>query len=267
MSSFDPGWLALREPVDHAARNPDLTTAFARAVPSRAQIIDLGCGTGANIRYLAPRLGGHQSWLGLDHDHDVLMAADDLLGRWPGGKDLQIKLERRDLSDLEKALGREEGDAITASALLDLVSQDWIKKLAARIGRRRTPALFALTFDGWIDWEPDRGDEDEEIASRFAQHLRQDKGFGPALGAEASEILAEELRRQRMKVTLEPSDWELGPREQPLLATFLEGIIAAVGEVKSDKTLDAWATARRLQVEEGGLAATVGHQDLLALPR
>jgi SAM-dependent methyltransferase len=267
MSAFDPSWLALREPIDHAARNPDLTTAFARAVPSRAKIVDLGCGTGANIRYLAPRLGGHQSWLGLDSDHEVLMAADEALGRWPGGTDLQIKLERRDLSDLDSALGREEGDAFTASALLDLASEGWLKKLANRIGRRRLPALFALTFDGWIDWQPDRGEEDEEIAARFAQHMRRDKGFGPALGAEASEVLAEELKRQRMKVTLEPSDWELGTREKGLLSAFLEGVIAAAAEVESDQMLEAWASARRLELDGGGLGATVGHQDLLAVPR
>lgn len=267
MSDFDPTWLGLREPVDHGARNPELTTAFARAVPSRATVVDLACGTGSNIRYLAPRLGGHQSWLGVDRDHELLMAADEALGTWPGGRDVNIRLERRDLADLDTGLGRDEGDAITASAFLDLVSHKWIKALATRIGKRRTPALFALSFDGWIEWEPDRGDEDEEIAARFAKHQRTDKGFGPALGSEASEVLAEELKRQRMNVSLEASDWQLGPRTSKLLAAFLDTVARAASEVKNDATIKAWASARRLELEQGELSATVGHQDLLALAR
>ncbi|HEY5033165.1 MAG TPA: SAM-dependent methyltransferase, partial [Actinomycetes bacterium] len=52
------GWLALREPADAAARAADLVERLARQLPAtgRRVIHDLGCGTGAMGRWLAPLL-------------------------------------------------------------------------------------------------------------------------------------------------------------------------------------------------------------------
>lgn len=83
-ASFSADWLQLREPFDAAARDgaaPRLALDARLAAwrpPDQAPLraIDLACGTGANLRWLAPRLGGAQQWLVVDHD-----AA--LLRRWP----------------------------------------------------------------------------------------------------------------------------------------------------------------------------------------
>jgi hypothetical protein len=59
MSGFSAEWLALREPVDAASRNPELIAAD-RLATARARflsVLDLGSGTGANFRFLAPLLG------------------------------------------------------------------------------------------------------------------------------------------------------------------------------------------------------------------
>ena len=69
MSSFSPQWLALREPLDARSRAVGLATAL-RAV----EIIDLGAGTGAHLRYAAPLLAGVQHWLLVEHD-PLLLAA------------------------------------------------------------------------------------------------------------------------------------------------------------------------------------------------
>ena len=76
-----PSWLALREPVDAAARARDLAEALERALPAGGPrvIHDLGCGTGAMGRWLAPLLAGPQHWVVHDRDADLLaLAATDV---------------------------------------------------------------------------------------------------------------------------------------------------------------------------------------------
>src|SRR5438045_3051507 len=51
-------WLTLREPFDAAARSEVLARSVAAMVPADrpVRIVDLGTGSGSNIRYLAPFL-------------------------------------------------------------------------------------------------------------------------------------------------------------------------------------------------------------------
>jgi SAM-dependent methyltransferase len=82
LSRFAPDWLALREPYDRAARSGTLAGRFAGALGPAPRVIDLGCGTGANLRYLAPKLAPPQHWLCLDRDRDLLARAEARLGPW-----------------------------------------------------------------------------------------------------------------------------------------------------------------------------------------
>jgi hypothetical protein len=124
---------------------------------------------------------------------------------------------------------------------------------------------MALSFDGRLAFQPP-APEDEEILRRFLAHQRRDKGFGPALGADAAAYLAERLAARGCAVHLETSDWQLGAPDRPLLWATLEGIVHAVREVSSDGRLRRWAAQRRAQLAGGDLRLTVGHVDLLALP-
>ena len=104
------------------------------------------------------------------------------------------------------------------------------------------------------------------VRDRFLAHQRTDKGFGPALGPDAASISPSGSRRAGHKVTIESSDWQLGPADRALLEAMLEGVIAAAA--RSGRT-GAWWTGpqqRRLQLARGELGLTVGHVDLLALP-
>ena len=70
MSAFSPEWLALREGADARARDASLAgTLLATRPPGQPlRVVDLGSGSGANLRYLAPRLGHGQHWLLIDYD-------------------------------------------------------------------------------------------------------------------------------------------------------------------------------------------------------
>src|SRR5215468_8468401 len=124
MSDFSTDWLALREPVDAASRSMRLTRAIADALPHyrAVDILDLGAGTGANVRYLAGKLPLPQRWLLVDRDQRLLSLAPQV---WPSR-----------CLDLQQAVldtGLFDGRAlVTASALLDLVSDAWLEALVAR---------------------------------------------------------------------------------------------------------------------------------------
>src|SRR5262245_8239521 len=64
MAGFSAAWLGLREPADRAARAAAVTTFVVEALGRRSglRVLDLGAGTGANLRYLAERLSGNQFW-------------------------------------------------------------------------------------------------------------------------------------------------------------------------------------------------------------
>jgi hypothetical protein len=73
----DPDWLAARVTADNAARAATLPTLLPQLIDylidpdvpdATVQIIDLGAGSGANQRWLAPRLPILQRWLHVDHN-------------------------------------------------------------------------------------------------------------------------------------------------------------------------------------------------------
>jgi SAM-dependent methyltransferase len=255
VSRFQADWLRLREPYDHASRSAALAAEFAKAVGPSPRLVDLGCGTGGNLRYLASRLPAGQRWLLVDHDPALLERARLSLERPGFDVRFQALNLAEELPDLADCTG------ITASALLDLASAAWLERLAGWCGGR--PLLTALTFDGRLAWQP-AADEDAAVRERFLAHQRTDKGFGPALGADAAGYFAGRLEAQGGRVAMAISDWVLGPLATPLLAATLEGIIGALAEI--DPAPERWVALRRRQLAAGELHLTVGHVDLLALP-
>jgi trans-aconitate methyltransferase len=111
-----------------------LTQAVAGVVlhTSPLHILDLGSGTGSNVRYLSPRLTGAQEWLLVDRDPALLLEVPD------GTASCRIETLCRDLDTLDDAAIFAGRDLVTASALLDLVSARWIDTLAASHGARRS---------------------------------------------------------------------------------------------------------------------------------
>jgi hypothetical protein len=190
MSGFTSDWLALREPADHRARAPGLAARVGAAFGEHEEIavIDLGAGTGANLRYLAPRLGRRQHWTLVD-DTPALLAAVGAASHdwaralsltipsrsaalhWQGdGLDCDAVVCRHDLTELD-TLDLPEGALVTASALLDLVSAPWLQRLAARAAGAHATCLFALSYDGRIALTP-ADPLDAEIASLVNRHQR-----------------------------------------------------------------------------------------------
>ena len=263
MSSFAADWLALREPRDRIARSAALADRFAEALGLAPCLIDLGCGTGANLRYLAPCLADEQRWLGVDHDAELLDQARVALRDWSaaegwrGHADFACFDLARDLDTLPL-----DGAAITASALLDLASAAWLDHLVSFC--RGRPILVALSFDGRLTWTP-AASEDRAILEAFLAHQRTDKGFGPALGPDAAAYLAGRLEDEGYRIATAASDWRLGAADQALIEAMVHGVAQAAGE-NLGRDLSGWTAMRQQQAREEKLGLIVGHVDLLALP-
>ena len=277
--TFDGSWLALREPFDHVARAGSLTRQLVgflrqRSVPGPARpwrVVDLGCGTGSTLRYLAPRLGGAQDWMLVDNDARLLAALPDVraLEAQEAGR-LRLTLDKLalDLADGVERLPVADADLITASALLDLVSPAWLERLLRHIRFQPPALLLALIYDGSIDWQPAH-DDDGWATGLFNCHQRGDKGFGPALGPAAADAAAGLLRAAGYAVATAPSPWRLGAADVAIQRAFLAGLAGAIAELAESEQmsrLQSWLRCREAWLEQGVSKVDVGHRDLLALP-
>jgi hypothetical protein len=285
MTAFSADWLALRELADARARSPVVTALLAdrvRQLP-RLRLVDLGTGTGANLRFLAPRLGGVQEWVLTDGDAALLGQVRARTQAWRGagqlrvleedngirvqGRDWQCRVETRRI-DLATALDDVEfpRDAVvTASALLDLVSGEWLGTLVRRCLAARATALFALSYDGRVHLLPAEPDDDW-IRTLVNRHQRGDKGFGPALGPDAAARARERFGEMGYDVRCEPSDWQLGPDDAPLQRELIAGWAhAASGIAPAEAARCAsWLRQRLAHVAAGGSRIVVGHTDIIA---
>jgi hypothetical protein len=277
MGTFSAEWLRLREPVDHAARSAALTGEVLRArLRGPIGILDLACGTGSNLRYLRGQVLNFNihdqnrrntrpdpyrelDWLLVDHDPALL----SLVSPAPN-----VRTVERDLRELDDDLfaGRA---LVTASALLDLVSETWLRQLVARCRAHEAAALFALTYDGRLAFEPAEPD-DALIRDLVNRHQRTDKGFGPALGPAAVAAAADLFRSNGHEVRIASSDWVLRRTSAPdaLQEQLIDGWAEAASEMAADRAgiIEAWRRQRRSHVTSGQAVLTVGHQDLAALP-
>jgi SAM-dependent methyltransferase len=261
MSAFTADWLALREPADAAARAGNLVAPFAGRTK---RIVDLATGTGANIRYLAPRLGGVQDWLAVDRDPRLLA---DLVAR-PPVDGVRVRTLALDLATRLDELPLEGCDLVTASALLDLASADWLQRLVARCASAGAGVLFALTYDGRIEWSPAEPG-DARVRELVNRHQRGDKGFGPAMGPSAAAEAVNRLTRLGYALEQARSDWLLGPGVAALQSALVDGWLAAALELVPDErgALEDWARRRRAHIAADASRLGVGHVDLAGVRR
>ncbi len=256
MSGFSTDWLALRAEADRRARNPQVGAAMAAALaslPRPVRVLDLGAGSGNNLRATSPLLPLPQHWTLVDADAALLDAATA-----PEG----VTLSRRiaDLAPNAGPLLEPAPDLVTASALLDLAGADWLGALVEALAAARLPVYTVLSYTGREAWDPAMA-EDAAVLAAFHADQRRDKGLGPALGPGAHGAFADLLRAQGYRVVEGPSDWVLkAPRDAALIAALAEGTARAVAPALG-RAAEAWGEARR-----GAARVTVSHADLFAAP-
>jgi SAM-dependent methyltransferase len=266
MSSFSISWLDLRESADFAARDKALATRALEWLgqardpisPDRI-IVDLGAGTGSTLRALTKLGADNIVWRLVDLDGKLL---DEALRRH--GKQVLIEDYQADLT-ITDGLPLTGAHIVSASALFDLASSEFIDALINRIDTRRTAIYAALNYDGTTSWTPAHP-LDEKILLAFNQDQLRDKGFGPALGPDCTAYLQQTLQDKEYNVSISPSPWQLSARDEAMVSELIKGIAAAVSEgyELTANEVEDWKQFRLAHTADG--TCTIGHWDLLALP-
>jgi len=242
-------WLELREPADAAARSEELAERLAGHLPPGGPLVihDLGGGTGAMGRWLAPRLREPQRWVVHDRDEALLQIAAE-----------RFEVRRSDITRLapDDLAG---ASLVTASALLDMLTADEL------VGMLRPcaglPMLIAMTVTGRVELSPE-DPLDARLGAAFNVHQRREGRLGPdAVAAALDELVGAEVK-------VRPSPWRLDAANGELMDMWLQGWVDAGCE--QDPALaaeaDAYRDRRLAQAAAGELAVTVDHADLLVLP-
>jgi hypothetical protein len=258
-----PEWLLLREPADAAARSAELAERLGRelATAGRVVIHDLGGGSGAMGRWLAPRLPGPQHWVVHDRDADLLeLAVAGAPGPAADGAVVTVEARRSDITRLTPG-DLAGASLVTASALLDLLTADELGRLLAACAG--APMLFALTVAGRVILSPEEP-LDALLGTAFNAHQRRGGKLGPDAVAAAVDLLG----GTAAEVIVRPSPWRLDATRAELAAEWLGGWVAAACEQEPALAAQAGAYRdRRLaQVAAGELGVVVDHADLLVLP-
>jgi hypothetical protein len=263
-------WLSLREPADAAARAPELVERLQRtlAATDRWVIHDLGGGSGAMGRWLAPQLPGPQHWVVHDRDADLLaVAAADPPGPAADGAAVTVEARHSDITRLRPA-DLADATLITASALLDLLTEDELVALIAVCVGAGCPMLLTLSVVGHVRVIP-ADSLDRRVAAAFDAHQRRTTPRGRLLGPDAVTLAVEELDRRGAEVLVRPSPWRLGASDADLEAEWFTGWVGAACDQEADLAAqtDVYMRRRLAQATAGQLAVTVDHADLLVLPR
>jgi hypothetical protein len=262
-----PGWLVLREPADAAARSAELAERLRQYLPATGRLVihDLGGGSGAMGRWLAPQLPGPQHWVVHDRDADLLeLVVADPPGPAADGAAVTVEAKRSDITRLapEDLAG---ASVVVASALLDLLTaRELFRMLAACAGR---PMLLALTVVGRVTPLP-ADPLDARMGAAFNAHQRRTTTAGRKLGPAAVAAAVDELHGRGAEVLVRPSPWRLDATHAELAAEWFGGWVAAACEQQPALAAEAGAYQdRRLaQAAAGEFVVTVDHADLLVLP-
>jgi hypothetical protein len=278
--SFSADWLALREPADHTAVNPEvravLTARFAKQ--EQITVVDLGSGAGSNLRGTYAALPQQQHWTLVDYDPKLLHAAKNTLSKWAdsasvddeklllikAGKHLTVQFREADLSTGDYAAVVAKANLVTAAALFDLVSVQSIEKLAQTLVTNGQTFFTVLTYDGHASWHPSHA-ADAAIRDAFNAHQRTDKGFGPASGPGGTTALAKAFYARGFRVLRGTSPWVVDQRYGTLRRDLDTGFANAVRETGklNEASIASWLALRTSSTDGTSI---IGHEDLLAVP-
>ena len=177
---------------------------------------------------------------------------------------MRVQFRQADLSQGLETVLDPAPDCVTAAALFDLCSSDFITSAAHHIARSGAAFFTVLTYDGHEEWQPPHEADDAMLAA-FIAHQKTDKGFGVSAGPDAPRVLKNAFTDAGYDVHEASTPWRLeAPRDHALMGELASGIAQAAvetGQVTPDDA-KAWLTARRFSTH-----ASIGHRDCLALPR
>jgi hypothetical protein len=158
--------------------------------------------------------------------------------------------------------------AVTASALLDVVTAAEAAHIVGACVAASAPSFFSLSVTGTVRLHP-RDSLDAALGAAFNEHQRRVAGTRRLLGPDAVAEVSRLFAASGWGVRRAPTPWRLGAEQGQLLHHWLDGWVDAATEQHPElaHAAEPYRRRRHDQAAAGELRVEVGHEDLLAWPR
>ncbi len=168
--------------------------------------------------------------------------------------------------DLELAL---DGplDLVTASALLDLVSPEWLDRLIIEAAARRLPVYAALTYDGRVVIEPAGPSTPSSWPASTCINAPTRASARRSVRAAAARAV-ERFEHFGYAVVQGRSDWVFGPDDRTIQDALFAGWaeLGALTTAMPPDRIAPWLARRRADLAAGRSSLRIGHVDIFARP-
>ena len=238
-----PEWLVLREPAGAAARSAELAEHLGRHLSAAALVIhDLGGGSGAMGRWLAPQLPGPQHWVVHDRDAGLLEACRRRCAR-PGRRRGPVTVEARRSDIIRLAPGSRRRESHRRLGAARHADRRRARRDARRLRRNRVLSHAARAYRRRSRRPDPRGSPGRPLGRRVQRPPTPHDDGGALLGPDAVAAAVDELRGTGAELVVRPSPWRLDAAHADLTAEWFGGWAAAACE--QEPALAAEARAYR----------------------
>ena len=260
MHEFNNNWLIQREKIDSLSRSKIAISKINNFIKNKDKIsiIDLGCGTGSNYRYLSPKIKKKQSWDMLDISLKSINYFKEDISK--SKKVDNVKFIKTNVIKNIKKIDFNNYDIVTGSAFLDIMPNSWFRDFY-NLNINSKIIYFSINYDGFFKFFPKHKD-DGLVLKLFNSDQKSDKGIGlKAVGPNCSKIINSMFTKTHKTFILK-SDWKVENNKdfQLTFIKFCEDVVS-----KSNKNYKEWIHFRKDNILKNKSKIILRNKDFLAL--
>ena len=283
-------WLAHRFTCDAEARHPGIEhqfLAFFEQHQTPLKVVDVGSGTGANVRYYFDRIPHEQEWILIEQNEQLrdeccrsLVAFAQERGyHWQqqdgtflltdDQKTATVQLMSGRIEHIEQLADLARTDVVTANAVFDLLSFEQFDTLVGKLVQHEVCLLATLNYyeTSFLPFS----EEDHRFMRWYHMHMKRPQPTGIAMGPDCSEEMLDLLAQHHMMIEQEGSQWHLKKNATTMHHYLLHFIEHAVAELSlsadEQRDFDTWLTHRKSLCRQRQLEIIVDHSDIFAYPQ
>ena len=283
-------WLAHRFAYDAQARHPEIEhkfLAFFEQHQTALKAVDVGSGTGANVRYYFDRIPHAQEWTlieqssGLldecrrtlvafaqEHDYDWQSQGNIFL-LTDAEKTATITLVQGSIAHIEQLIDLTQTDVVTANAVFDLLSFEQFDTLVSTLAKHDVCLLATLNY-----YETSLlpfSEQDHRFIGWYHMHMKRPQPMGIAMGPDCSEEMLDLLAQHHMMIEQESSQWHLKRCDITMHRYLLHFVEHAVAELslssEEQRDFATWLVDKKELCRRRELEIIIDHSDIFAYPR